>query len=90
MSASSYLLLVEVDCEPQAGQVGDPLIEGLLLQGALALVSAAVQDGGHLALVTTHAQQLHGKLLAELLQAQVLRLQEESQVTTQTANMNRK
>ena len=42
----------------------------------LALVSTAVQDHGHLALVATHAQQLDGKLLTELLQAQVLRLQQ--------------
>lgn len=71
-----HLLLVVVDGEPQARQTGNPLLEGLALEGILAFVSAAVQDGGHLALVATHAQQLHGVVLTQLLQAQVLRLHE--------------
>lgn len=68
-----YQLLVVVHSEPKARQVGYPLLEDLVLG---TFVQAAVQDGGHLALVSTHAQQLHSEILAQLLQAQVLRLQE--------------
>ena len=73
----SYLLLVVVDSKPKTRQAGYSLLEGLLLNGILALVPAAVQDCGHLALVATHAQQLDGKVLTELLQGQVLRLREQ-------------
>ena len=76
VSVCSYLLLVVVNSKPQSWQVGYPLLEGLLIQGILALVSAAVENRGHLALVATHAHQLNCKILTELLQVQVLRLQE--------------
>lgn len=72
----SHLLLVVVDGEPEARQSRYSLLKCLLLKRILALVAAAVQDGGHLALVATHAQQLHGVVLTQLLQAQVLRLHE--------------
>lgn len=72
----SHLLLAVVDSEPQARQTRYSLLKGLLLKRLLAFVSAAVQDGGHLALVATHAQQLDGVVLTQLLQAQVLRLHE--------------
>lgn len=72
----SYLLLVVVDSKPKTRQAGYSLLKGLLLNGILALVSAAVQDCGHLTLVATHAQQLDGKVLTEQLQGQVLRLRE--------------
>lgn len=71
----SHLLLVVVDSEPQARQARYSLLKGLPLKRILAFVSAAVQDGGHLALVAAHAQQLDGVVLTQLLQAQVLRLQ---------------
>lgn len=70
-----YLLLVVFDSEPQTGQSGYTLLKRLLVQGILTLVAAAVQDCGNLALVAAHPQQLHGKLLTELLKAQVFRLQ---------------
>lgn len=70
----SHLLLVVVDGEPEARQTRYSLLKRLPLKRILALVAAAVQDGGHLALVATHAQQLHGVVLTQLLQAQVLRL----------------
>lgn len=72
----SHLLLVVVDGEPEARQTRYSLLKCLPLKRILALVAAAVQDGGHLALVATHAQQLHGVVLTQLLQAQVLRLHE--------------
>lgn len=74
VSNPSYLLLVIVDCKPQARQAGDSFLKGLFLQGILSFISTAVQNSGYLTLVATHAQQLHGKLLTDLLQAQVLRL----------------
>lgn len=67
-----YQLLVVVHGEPKARKVGYALLEDLVL---MASVQTAVQDGGHLALVATHAQQLHSEILTQLLQAQVLRLQ---------------
>lgn len=89
VSASGYLLLVKVDSEPQSGEVGYSLLKGLLLQGILALVSTAVEDRGHLALVATHAQQLDGKLLTELLQVQVLRLQGKGAPQTKVKQQHR-
>lgn len=91
VSNSSYLLLVVFDCKPQARQAGDSFLKGLFIQGILSFISTAVQNSGYLALVATHAQQLHGKLLTDLLQAQVLRLLEKltiSHEATETPVMN--
>lgn len=74
--SNSHLFLVVVDGESKARQAWYSLLKGLPLKGILALISAAVQDGGHLALVAAHAQQLNGEVLTQLLQAQVLRLRE--------------
>lgn len=72
-----YLFLVVVDGEPQAGQIWNALLKGLVVQlifTVLISIPTAVQDCGDLALVPAHSQQLHGELLAHLLKAEILRL----------------
>lgn len=72
------LFLVVVDSQPQSCQVGDALLKGLAqalgLRLSLTVLTQVIEHRSDLALIPAHAQQFKAIVLAERLQANVLRL----------------
>lgn len=70
-----YLFLIVVDCQSKTSKVGDTFLKRLFIKFfVLAVILSTTEDGGDLALVPAHSQQLHCELLTQLFQRQVLRL----------------
>lgn len=72
------LFLVVVDSQPQSCQVGDALLKSLAqapsLRLSLTVLTQVIEHRSDLALIPAHAQQFKAIVLAERLQANVLRL----------------